>query len=418
MGIELIPGKMFVSTRSGEYVVISGAVQTSVSGNLIGLMSGTQVGLSGLFVQGSLSASISGQPVALVSGTQLGLSGLFIQGALTASVSGQTVALVSGTQVGLSGLQVITSISGQAVFISGTVALLSGGYVNIGSGVGVITSISGQAVFISGTVALVSGGYVNIGSGVGVQINPAYLSGMYNNFTASSPVYIASGAVIITSISGQAVFISGTVNLLSGAYVNIGSGVGIQLNPAYISGQYLNFTASSPIYVASGMLVRLESGENVVINSGANIVTSISGQAVFISGTVALLSGGYVNIGSGVGVITSISGQAVFISGSVTLVSGVVSLSVPSIIRARLSMKVTDLSGGATLASGGVVAVSLRSLDGDLWVGGSTGIEYPYSGYGMLMQQGDSLSFDVQNFNQISVVATVSGYRVAYVGQQ
>jgi len=156
-----------------------------------------------------------------------------------------------------------------------------------------------------------------------------------------------------------------------------------------------------------------------VIQSGAGVL--ISGQGVTIasglnvnigSGVgVTIQSGIFVNVGSGIGVTVN-SGINVIISGQP------ITIAAPSIIRARLSMKVTDLSGGVTLASGGVTSVSLRSLDGDLWVGGSQGIEFPYSGYGMIMQQGDSLSIDAQNFNQISVVAIISGYRVAYIGQQ
>jgi hypothetical protein len=62
--------------------------------------------------------------------------------------------------------------------------------------------------------------------------------------------------------------------------------------------------------------------------------------------------------------------------------------------------------------------MTVRSLDGDIYLGGSSGIEYPYNGYGMLMQQGDSMTLDVNNFNLVSVCAGVSGNRVSYVGQQ
>jgi hypothetical protein len=38
--MELNPGRMYTTTRSGDYVVISGTVQTSVSGNIVGIASG------------------------------------------------------------------------------------------------------------------------------------------------------------------------------------------------------------------------------------------------------------------------------------------------------------------------------------------------------------------------------------------
>ena len=314
MGVILEPGKMYVSTRSGDYVNISG-----------------------------------------------------------------TVTVQSGSYVNIgSGVGVVTSISGQAVFVSGIVDLKSGAYVNIGSGVGVVTSISGQAIFISGTVAINSGSYVNVGSGVGVVLNPAYISGLFIENTASSPIFVASGlfvqGALTASMSGQAVFVSGIVGLLSGSYVNIGSGVGV--------------------------------------------ITSISGQAVFISGIVDLKSGAYVNIGSGVGVVTSISGQAVFVSGTVNVISGTVSIMPPSVIHTRAITRFSDVSGGTTLASGGIQSLSLRSLDGDIYVGGTLGIDMPYSGYGMLVQQGDALTIDIQNFNLVAICASISGYRVSYMGQQ
>jgi len=407
MTIQVIPGRMFVETRSGDYVSISGTVSVQ-SGAYVNVGSGVGV-----------VTSISGQAV-------------FVSG---------VVDLKSGAYVNVgSGVGVTTSISGQAVFISGTVALTSGGYVNVGSGVGVVinsqsgllvqinasspayiqpssgffvamsgvgvitsTSISGQAVFISGTVSLTSGGYVNIGSGVGVQINPAYISGVYVNNTASSPMYVASGVYVLgnltASISGQAVFVSGTVSLTSGNWVNIGSGVGVI---ASISGAIV--TVSGQFVAVSG-IVDLKSGAFVNIGSGVGVVTSISGQAVFVSGTVALVSGGYVNVGSGVGVVTSVSGNSVIVGP-------------PTVIRARQVMFVNNNSGGQTLSSGGIVSLSLRSLDGDIYVGGSTGIEFPYSGYGMYMSQGDTIGLDANNFNLVSVFAAISGNRVSYIGEQ
>jgi hypothetical protein len=216
-------------------------------------------------------------------------------------------------------------------------------------------------------------------------------------------MFVASGVYVqgnlTASISGQAVFVSGTVSLTSGNWVNIGSGVGVI---ASISGAIV--TVSGQFVAVSG-IVDLKSGAYVNVGSGIGVVTSISGQAVFVSGIVDLKSGAYVNVGSGVGVVTSVSGNSVIVGP-------------PTVIRARQVMFVNNNSGGQTLSSGGIVSLSLRSLDGDIYVGGSTGIEFPYSGYGMYMSQGDTIGLDANNFNLVSVFAAISGNRVAYIGEQ
>lgn len=291
-GIILTPGKVFVATRAGDYVSISGSVGL-LAGTLVTGQSGLNVVVqSGLGVVGSLSTSVSGQPVALTSGTlvtgQSGLhvvveSGLGVIISGGTSVSGQPVALVSGTQVGLSGLQVTTQ---------------SGVQVIVQSGLGVV-----------------------------------------GTFTAS--------------ISGQ------------------------------------------PVALTSGTMVVDQSGLNVIVQSGLGVVGSFT---------------------------TSVSGQPVaLVSGTQVGLSGLAVTTYPtpaSVVRTRGILLITDASGGQTLASGGIISLSVRSLDGDIYAGGSVGIEYPYSGYGMLMQQGDTLSLDVGNFNLVSVCASVSGYRVSYIGQQ
>jgi len=232
-------------------------------------------------------------------------------------------------------------------------------------------------VFVSGTVAIISGSYVNVGSGIGV--------------------IAASGLYVITDSGQRVVLQSGTtVTIASGQFVNIGSSVSISGQAVFISG-------------------------TVAVLSGTGVITSISGQAVFISGTVALVSGGYVNIGSGIGVMVQ-SGINVNVGSGIGVITSVSGNSVvigpASVIRARAILYVTNVSGGVTLQSGGIVSMTLRSLDGDIYVGGNTGVEFPYIGYGMLMQQGDSMTMDIGNFNMVSVCAGVSGNRVSYVGQQ
>jgi hypothetical protein len=243
------------------------------------------------------------------------------------------------------------------------VATRSGEYVAIASGLSVITE-SGAGVIISGQgVTIASGLQVNIGSGVGVLV--------------------ASGLAVILQSGAP-------VSIQSGTWVNIGSGVGV--TAALASG--------------TGVIVQTQSGGFVTLGSGVAIVAS----GLFISQVTATLSGQYVQI-SGQGVL--ISGQTVVVASGLQVIQRV-----PGTLRARAVQRITDLSGGQVLASAGTVAVAMKSLDGDLYVGGAQDIDFPYSGYGMVLTQGDAMTVDIQNPNLISLMAIVSGYRVSYLGQQ
>jgi hypothetical protein len=90
---------------------------------------------------------------------------------------------------------------------------------------------------------------------------------------------------------------------------------------------------------------------------------------------------------------------------------------VPTAGRIRALLNVTDASGGVLLNSGdvkSVLVVALSRNSGDLFVGFSN--ERPYSGYGILLQAGQSLPIDIDNMNKLAVVANESGDMISYGG--
>jgi hypothetical protein len=257
-----------------------------------------------------------------------------------------------------------------------------------------------------------SGDYVVISGDVGIRGGSAAISGIAINVQASSGlnVTVQSGVNIVgtltASVSGQPVaLVSGTQVGLSGLQVIVNSGLQVVLQ----SGTIVVTTTS-----VSGQPVALVSGTQVGL-SGLQVIVQSGLQTILQSGTIVVLA-------SGSAVIVSTSGQPeALVSGTQVGLSGLYTNAYPvpaAAVRARLSQKFSDVSGGQILLSAGVTSVSLRSLDGDVWVGGAQGIDYPYSGYGMLMSIGDSLGLDVANPNLISVCATISGQRVAYIGEQ
>ena len=78
-----------------------------------------------------------------------------------------------------------------------------------------------------------------------------------------------------------------------------------------------------------------------------------------------------------------------------------------------------DLSGGLVLHSGAVKTVILKAKStnsGIVYVGGS-GVERPYTGYGFELEAGDGINLDVNNFDAVYVMSTISGYAtVSYIG--
>ena len=72
-------------------------------------------------------------------------------------------------------------------------------------------------------------------------------------------------------------------------------------------------------------------------------------------------------------------------------------------------------SGGIILSSGEVVGVSIKALvknSSDIYVGGPD--NPPYSGQGYCLEPGESWNIDVQNLNNVRLVAVISGDAVTW----
>ena len=166
-------GAQFVTTHSGDYVVISGTVFTSVSGNIVQI-SGQAVKISGetVFI-------ISGR--ILIDANQLS-NATVVSGIKSFQGSGNQILPVlamgydntSGVQayraifVDDEGSQFVTTHSGEYVVISGTV----------------FTSMSGNAVTVSGNIVSVVG---NVAAGATDTGNPVKIGGLAKT-TLPTPV--------------------------------------------------------------------------------------------------------------------------------------------------------------------------------------------------------------------------------------
>lgn len=159
--------------------------------------------------------------------------------------------------------------------------------------------------------------------------------------------------------------------------IHITSGLITMEGYDYVSGEYRRVAVN-----ASGVLkVDVE----VAISSGLNV-------------TAALISGGFVTAG-----LTS--------GGFVTA-----DMATPTSVLTRDILLVTDDSGGMALVSGLVKSMTLKSLSGDVFVGGTAAGDMPYSGHGFLLAAGEAWSLDIDNFSRVKVCANVSGDWVSYGG--
>jgi hypothetical protein len=193
-------------------------------------------------------------------GTVLNLSGAQI----TVDISGDLVWCV-----GQSGADVIATISGDAVTVSGNWVDISGSAV----------SISGNALTVSGDWVDTSGAYFASGQWVEASIS--------GNWVSTSGNYIASGQIV--SVSGNWVSISGAY-LASGQWVR----ASVSGNWVNISGNWLasgqittvsgNWVSISGAYFASGQWVEASISGNWVDVSGSTVLTSVSGNIVKVSG--------------------------------------------------------------------------------------------------------------------------------------
>jgi hypothetical protein len=174
------------------------------------------------------------------------------------------------------------------------------------------------------------------------------------------------------------------------------------------------------VNVTSGDIRAHISGDTVVLASGQEVIVSISGQQIdFVSGIAIALSGLNVittipNINVNVGSVSVNSGLGVIVQSGVNVINS--QPSPPTVIRARSPIMVSDSSGGVILSSGQTREVTIRALDGDIYVGSPIGNDMPYSGCGVLIQQGDTASIPIDNFNNVAVFAAVSGNRVSFGG--
>ena len=152
-------------------------------------------------------------------------------------------------------------------------------------------------------------------------------------------------------------------------------------------------------------------------DSRGKLESAISGETITVAS--ALVSGsvivsGFVSIYSGLVAVTS--GEVHVISGQlIAKISGeTVDIYTPTVVRVRAILIPTAGSGGTVLLSGDVKSATVKSLSGDVWVGGAT--DKPYSGFGFLLAAGEAWSLDVDNFNAIYVCANTSGNFVSYGG--
>ena len=306
----------------------------------------------------------------------------------------------------------LTEVSGQPINISGQVINISGQPVKI-SGETVIAQVSGNlTASISGQPVVIASGQVDILNMPSITTD---ISGQPVKISGETVITAISGETVIAKISGETVkadaSVSGSVTVISGQ-VDI-----LNMPPVTtdISGQ--------PVTV-SGDIVRAEQyGAWGVQVSGAVIVSgdlaaNISGQPVWVaSGNVNASQTGTWGV--------QVSG-AVQVSGEVTAyISGQpVDITIPAdiIINAGANpLAVASLSGGTILTSADCISVTVKALSensGDIYVGGYTTGNMPYSGAGLLLAPGEAVNIDIDNTGKVHVFAVVSGDKVTYIANK
>jgi len=178
----------------------------------------------------------------------------------------------------------------------------------------------------------------------------------------------------------------------------------------------------------SGQAVVVTSGQVLAKVSGETIATSVSGNIVIakISGetVIAKISGESLIVTSGQ-VVSKISGESVVVTSGLVVakVSGeTVSIETPTFIKTGPVRTLSDASGGVVLHSGAVKAAVVKALSdnsGVVLVGGSGDrpwYEAAGSAQGFVLAAGEAQSKDISDFNQIYVVAQISGDKVCFDG--
>ncbi|HPE06196.1 MAG TPA: hypothetical protein PLW50_00545 [Smithellaceae bacterium] len=174
-----------------------------------------------------------------------------------------------GTVLNLSGAQITVDISGDLVWCVGQ------------SGADVIATISGDAVTVSGNWVDISG------SAVSISGNALTVSG---DWVDTSGAYFASGQWVEASVSGNVLTV-----LVSGGIVRTVSGNWVNTSGNYFaSGQWVKASVSGNVLtvLVSGGIVRTVSGNWV--NTSGNYFASGQWVEASVSGNVVNISGEYV----------------------------------------------------------------------------------------------------------------------------
>jgi len=263
-------------------------------------------------------------------------------------------------------LTVTTDISGQSVIISGQPVTVISGQVDILNMPPVTTDISGQPVTVSGDIVRAE----QYGAW-GVQVSGAVIvSGDLAANISGQPVWVASGNVNASQVGAWGVQVSGAVIVSGNVNASQTGAWGVQVSGAVI---------------VSG---------NVNASQAGTWGVQVSG-AVQVSGEVTAY----------------ISGQPV----DITIPADI-------IINAGANpLAVASLSGGTILTSADCISVTVKALSensGDIYVGGYTTGNMPYSGAGLLLAPGEAVNIDIDNTGKVHVFAVVSGDKVTYIANK
>jgi len=100
----------------------------------------------------------------------------------------------------------------------------------------------------------------------------------------------------------------------------------------------------------------------------------------------------------------------------VSKVSGeIVDIKVPTSVTSGGIFVVGSQSGGVILTSGPCISATIKSMSGnsgDIYIAGQA----LQSGEGFVLEPGEAINLDIDNFGRVHLLASVSGDRVTFVG--
>jgi len=199
----------------------------------------------------------------------------------------------------------------------------------------------------------------------------------------------------------------------------------------------------------SGQRVRIEgyyptSGDwrPIAVNASGELPISVSataevsGQPVRISGEITRIEGYYSASGDwrpiavnasgqldiSVTATAEVSGQPIIVSSGevISRISGeTVTVAPPIRVRTGYVTEIGSISGGVGVAAGQVQSVVIKALSsnsGDIYIGGNLEGDMPFSGYGLLLEPGESVNLDINELGVLRAYATVSGDKVTWAG--